>query len=162
MQKYIIIGLCAALLTLLWLHYRAIAEKESALADKAALSVVVDAQSEVINAMHEDARLRDRALAERDKTINSLNVDALEAMRALGAASYEHVQNCDLDAPLPASLSAPLLLLHRQATGGDRATGDQGDGAAVAVPASALPGAAVSNDDTQSRAMGGQAAGMGR
>jgi hypothetical protein len=153
--------LLAVSLTLGVRLHQATKAKDAALADKATLSVVVDAQSEVINAMHDDARLRDRALAERDRTINSLNADALAAVEAIGAASYEQVQNCDLDAPLPDSLSGPLLLLY-QAASRDRSAGDPGDRTAVAVPASSDARAAVASDAAQSRAVDGKDAGMGR
>jgi hypothetical protein len=138
------------------------AEKDAALADKARLSVVVDEQRAVIDAMQADARIRDRALADRDKTISTLNAAAFSAVEAIGTAINDQTQCISLDDPLPASLSGPLLLLHSQAGDSDRAAGDTGHSAASAVSGPANARAAVSLDTPPSRTVDGAATGVGR
>jgi hypothetical protein len=139
------------------------AGKEAALADKARLSVVIEAQSAVIDAMQADAEIRDRALAARDRAINDLNTATFATVEAIGRAVNDPLQCFALDDPLPAAVSAPLFLLYVKIGGRDRAASDQNKGLAGAVSTPARAGtASAAPDDAQSQPVGGPAHGMGR
>ncbi|MDR1684864.1 MAG: hypothetical protein LBR82_00205 [Desulfovibrio sp.] len=136
------------------------AEKDTALADKAKLSVVVDAQRSVINTMQADAEIRDRALADRDKTITMLNTAAFDAVSAIGRVQDDEI--CSLDNPLPDALAAPLRLLHSQAGNSHGPADSPGDNPAIPVPAPANARGSLPDDNPQSRTVDGAAAGVGR
>ena len=160
MQEYVISGLIAALLLLGWLYCAEIEAKEDALADKARLSAVVDAQKATIDDIKTLWREANLAIAERDRKIRELNTATLAAVESIGGAAND--PTCDLDAALPASVANPLLLLHSQAAGHDRAAGDPGNSAAIAVSDQGNAGAAVAADNAQSRAVDGTAHNLGR
>jgi hypothetical protein len=137
------------------------AEKEAAIADKAKLSVVVDAQRTVINAMQSDAEIRDRALADRDRVITELNSAAYMTVEAIGRAANDPMQ-CSLDTPLPDSVSGPLVLLHRQTRNSHGAAGSPGNGTTVPISTPANARAAFPDDTPQPRTVDGPTTGLGR
>jgi hypothetical protein len=150
------VGGCAVLG---WMFHSAQKGKEAALAATAKLSVVVDAQRSVIDAMQDDAEKRDKALAERDQRISNFNAAAYIAVEAIGSAAND--PQCNLDSPLPPALSGPLFLLRSQVGGGDGSAGGKSDRAGV--PVSTPPDARVplSHDDAQSRTVDGAAHDVG-
>lgn len=133
-----------------------------ALAERLGVALAANnAQNATIARLRSDADARDILLAQRDMRIDAINTAAVHAVIAIQGAGNDNPQ-CNVDAPLPVSLSGPLFLLHSQLSGRGGAAGDSAGSAPRPVPGQAGTGTAARVDGARSGAVDGRPAKVGR
>lgn len=103
--------------------------------DNQKLLIAHEAQAKVILAQEEEARKLSAILLDRDAIIDKLHVNALQIQNDLQQAnnSPDAGPACNIDAPLPESLSGPLRVYAAKTANSNRTTGNSTNSTAGSI-----------------------------